>query len=969
MQAPRHRRAVVLLVLLLAVFETSTAFLHSLPPTKLRDVLAEGSRAAHTRLPLPFPAAATAAAPFTRPTYSASLTAAKASLSDAELLRRARDNANNNPKNKYKKNTNAPPSTSASTGQGQQDGAANPVGLVDIVSNLHERTWASLDLHVVQEHLASLCDTVRAKDLARSSCFAEDVHEVHRRYKAVEEVWQSVEPIPLNDPMDIAPAVNFASRGNTLELPDLRSIAKALILLATLRDFMQAPQRAERVPQLAAYSEGIDIPYELVELLTDAFDKDGRLSGDKFPQLKRLRDEVDRLYGSIRNTVGQLMKSTGMSNMITDEYIAQRNGRFVLPIKNTYKRSGLGIVHDQSNTGQTVYVEPVQVIEPTNDMKRLELELLQEEARIVGEMTRLIAISKDRILGSLDAAALVDISVARAKLGDVLGGAVVPEVGTEGCISAEDARHPVLVLRGRNPVGNNIHIEKDKPGLVLTGPNAGGKTIVLKTLGLLALLVRLGIPVPAQRGVRVDFFSPILADIGDMQSVTGDLSTFSGHLLVCKEVLSKAASGALVLMDEMGSGTDPAQGVAIAQALLEALLETGARVAITTHYVQLKELAQKDDRFVVGAMEFLDGKPTYRFKEGAVGESYALEVAERLELPSAVLERARGLMDKGVVKVTELIKELENQRDALAGERREAEAREQEMRKMQAEMEKKQRQLEAREVEVEKMKYRAKLQAADTFLAQLQEKEKKLEGLLKGVGLGDEKATVEEALRELAAVRGQVAVDSKPEMVHVPSNIVLFKRDDIVREGEVVVCAGDQLNSDRAGKVVKASGQNVDVMFSKGGLDIVITFKKTDLARAPSETAALVNAGPYAGLAKNKEKKKKWTKADERNLKMLGKEMNTVSSATAVTLNAMRTSFNTIDVRGLRLRDAESKVDNFIKVGIPQKRKVVYILHGHGTGQLKEGLREFMKRHPYVGRHRSADESDGGDAFTQVFLK
>jgi len=884
-----------------------------------------------------------------------------ASLSDAELLRAARIRKNSN---RYQKNKGSDDSDPQPA-----DTAPIPVGLEDIVRNLHERTWASMDLHVVQDRLAGLCDTVRAKELARSPCFAENVEEVRRRYKAVEEIWQSADVIPLNDPMDIAPAVAFAARGNVLELPDLRSIAKALIILATLRDFVQAPVRKERLSQLSQYAEEIDLPFELVDLLSDAFDQDGRLSGVKFPHLKRLRDEVDRLYGSIKNTVGQLMKSTGMSQMVTDEYIAQRNGRFVLPIKNTYKRAGLGIVHDQSNTGQTVYVEPVQVIEPTNDMKRLELELLQEEARIVGEMTRLVAVSKDKILQSLDAGALIDISVARAKLGDLMGGAVVPEVGTDGCISAEDARHPVLLLRNRNPIGNTLHIDPAKPGLVLTGPNAGGKTIVLKTLGLLALLVRLGIPVPARRGVRVDFFSPILADIGDMQSVTGDLSTFSGHLLVCREVLSNAASGALVLMDEMGSGTDPAQGVAIAQALLEALLETGARVAITTHYLQLKELAQKDDRFTVGAMEFLNGKPTYRFREGAIGESYALEVAERLELPASVLARAKGLMGGGALRVTELIKELEDQRDALQGEMEDARAREEELRAAQEAVEAQKVELGAREVELDKMKYRAKLETADAFLAQLQEKEKKLEAMMKDVGLGDTKTSVEEALKELAAVKAKVAEESKPEVVHVPANLVLLKRDDILKEGEVVVCAGDQLNSDRAGKVVKASGQNVDVMFSKGGLDIVITFKKTDLARAPSETAARVNAGPYAGLAKNKDRKKKWTKADERNLKLLGQEVRHASTPAAITLNAMRTSFNTIDVRGLRLRDAEAKVDNFIKVGIPQKRKVVYILHGHGTGQLKEGLREFMKRHPYVSRHRAADDSDGGDAFTQVFLK
>ena len=214
-------------------------------------------------------------------------------------------------------------------------------------------------------------------------------------------------------------------------------------------------------------------------------------------------------------------------------------------------------------------------------------------------------------------------------------------------MNLKEARHPVLLLRDLDDVvANDIdNFGADgNQGMVLTGPNSGGKTIILKLMGLVALMARDGIPVPAQEeGARVDFFGPVLADIGDIQSVDGDLSTFSGHMLVCREVLASSGRNALVLMDEPGSGTDPSQGVAIAQALLESLLESGSRVAITTHFLELKQLAASDDRFSVGGMQFVNGRPTYKLQPGVVGESFALAVAERLKLPEKVLSRATEL--------------------------------------------------------------------------------------------------------------------------------------------------------------------------------------------------------------------------------------------------------------------------------------------------------------------------------------
>ncbi|CAM9171787.1 unnamed protein product, partial [Ectocarpus sp. 8 AP-2014] len=262
-----------------------------------------------------------------------------------------------------------------------------------------------------------------------------------------------------------------------------------------------------------------------------------------------------------------------------------------------------------------------------------------------------IAEHEDEILQSLAAAAEVDLALARGRLGTKTGGTIPKVKGSSG--DGVNWCRATWCCRGAGGYVVYFTRKSCREDRVLTGPNAGGKTVVLKTLGLVALMARAGIPIPAAPGARVDLFDPVLADIGDLQSVTGDLSTFSGHLVVAKAVLSGARAGSLVLMDEMGSGTDPMQGAALAQSLLEALVDAGSRVALTTHYTQLKELAATDERFGVSAMQFVDGRPTYRLIKGAVGErAVVFPVAERLELPAFVVERARSLLDDNTRQVS-----------------------------------------------------------------------------------------------------------------------------------------------------------------------------------------------------------------------------------------------------------------------------------------------------------------------------
>lgn len=518
---------------------------------------------------------------------------------------------------------------------------------------------------------------------------AQSVEGVHRRYAAVTEmsrILSSIVPLRAYNPVlrrkvnlatppglsggmsfDLESIFNMVDAGQVLEGPEILEVATTLQVLQEMHGYTEAlrnvdPQALEggfdgeddgsedkAFVELPKLGDGIHVDDELLELLTNAFDDDGRLSGDTFPGIGRLRAKIRTLKRDIITTLDTLLTAPSISSKLSLESggptYSEVNGRIVIPVADKYKNS-VGIMHDVSRSGRTVYVEPNEIVGVTNEMRQAEVELRAEEARVWRQLTENIVEHRDDIERAVAAAAQIDLVVARYRLGEKLKG-TIPVVKDEGVMNLKEARHPVLLLRDLDDVVandiDNFGADGNR-GMVLTGPNSGGKTIILKLMGLVALMARDGIPVPAQEeGARVDFFGPVLADIGDIQSVDGDLSTFSGHMLVCREVLASSGRNALVLMDEPGSGTDPSQGVAIAQALLERLLESGSRVVITTHFLELKQLAASDDRFSVGGMQFVNGRPTYKLQSGVVGESFALAVAERLKLPESVLSRATEL--------------------------------------------------------------------------------------------------------------------------------------------------------------------------------------------------------------------------------------------------------------------------------------------------------------------------------------
>jgi DNA mismatch repair protein MutS2 len=479
---------------------------------------------------------------------------------------------------------------------------------------------------------------------------------------------------PLGSIEDVRDEVDATLKGEILVGPLLVQVAHTLEGLDRL--WRHLVQHSALAPRLYVTAGRIRPLPDLAAWLLSSFDPRGELSASTYPQLSSLRGRKSRLHSRIRDTLDSLRGQERFTDSLQDDFLAMRNDRYVVPVKASSKRGGLGIVHDTSGSGQTVFVEPFEVIELNNDLKMADAELRQEELRILRDLCERVAMVAGDVRRSLSAAAHLDLISAKAILGIDLD-CSVPEVPDQPMLQLREARHPILALRGIDVIPNDIDLGRKVQALVLSGPNTGGKTVTLKTLGLAALMVRAGIPIPADPDSKVGFFGRVLTDIGDQQDVEEDLSTFSGHVLCLVEVLAELErddAPALVLVDEIAVGTDPVQGAALGRALLLSLLDRGALLATTTHYPELKALSATDERFASGRVEFdaTAGRPTYRLTIGKPGSSHALDVAARVGLPPDILALAREYLDPTTADVEDLLAGLEGELNAARAARQAA---------------------------------------------------------------------------------------------------------------------------------------------------------------------------------------------------------------------------------------------------------------------------------------------------------
>lgn len=784
---------------------------------------------------------------------------------------------------------------------------------------LQARSFAVLDWPVLLEALARHARTARGAALARLTDLSPDAAGVRERFEAVAELdllAAEGEAFPVGGVSEIEPALRRAERGGVLDVDELRGMGSCLLALAGLRVFVE--ERAARLPRLHRLAAPIEVDPELSGILGRSFDDEGRLSEREYPELGELRRSAEALEARIQRVLQDILGSDEMAASLQDRFVTQRDGRFVIPVR-AERRKGLGIVHGRSQSGETVFVEPAAVVELHNERNLVLSDLRRLEERILATLSRFVGRLTPALVRSLDAAATLDLALARSSLGRSWRG-ITPKVGEQGRIDLRGARHPVLVLRGLDVVPNDLRLDADHPGLVLSGPNAGGKTVALKTLGLCALLARTGVPLPAAEGSRVDLFDPVIADIGDAQTVEGDLSTFSGHVAVLAELLAQVRqpgpSPALVLLDEVGMGTDPAQGAALARAVLESLVDAGARVAATTHYLQLKALAAVDPRFQVAAVAFEQGRPTWRVLYGAAGESHALEVARRMDLPGAVLDRAQALLSSSERDLGELLGRLEEERASLSARREELDRLEALAQSRQSALTRREQALESRRVELEQ-------RVSEGFQARMRKQEEHVKQLIAALQHDPDLRLAGRTLESVREAMRQAKVPAPVQPAAPPPAALEVGQTVIVRALK------------QKGKVLHLLGADrVEVEVGRMRMKL----SREELEGTQGERFVAPPAPPPP-------------------------------AAPARAPDGMRIAANTCDLRGLRVEEAMDRLDQFLSSLQGAGFSRGFLLHGHGTGVLKTALRAELPRRREIKKWRPAGVDEGGDAFTVVELR
>lgn len=705
---------------------------------------------------------------------------------------------------------------------------------------------------------------------------------------------------------DIRASLRRAERGGVLAPRELFQILETLQGLASSRTVLLAA--IERAPRLAAMAERIRPESELCRELAEAVREDLVLD-EASPELNRIRSEIRAVENRMRETLEAYVRDRGLGRYLQEPLVTQRNGRFVLPVKAEFRSQVPGLVHDVSSSGATLFIEPQAVVDLGNRLAELRHAEEKEVERILRYLSTLVGRRASDIAMSLEVAGEIDSHLARAGLGSEWRGSR-PFLGGEELV-IRSGRHPLL---GARAVPLDLALEARTRCLVITGPNTGGKTVALKTVGLFALLAQSGFFLPADEGTRLPIFDAVFADIGDEQSITQNLSTFSSHMGAIAAILPQVTPQSLVLLDELGAGTDPSEGAALALAILEELLAYGARAIVTTHFGELKALAERDPRVQNASVAFDPEslRPTYRLIQGQAGLSHALAIAERLGLPASVLARARRHLGAERVRAAELLLWAERERERLERERRQQEA---ERRSWEERLAESRRRAEERERRAEEALEKARQEARGLVQEARSELRRLLQEARRRAAEGQEEQSWK-ALRE--AIRTWDERTTQPE--RQPEEPLLA-----VEPGETV----EIVSLGQKGRVLEARGESVLVEVGMLRFEV----PRTDLRRQPTEPTLERPKGTILPFQKALEV------APE------------------------------IDLRGLTAEEAVAILDKYLDDAVLAGRQEVRIIHGKGTGVLRAAVQRHLAKHPSVDAFRLGRYGEGEDGVTIVTLK
>jgi DNA mismatch repair protein MutS2 len=796
--------------------------------------------------------------------------------------------------------------------------------------------WITLELPKVLERLAGFASFSAGIDRCRSLAPSSIPVEAKRRLAVTAEaraLLASNADVGLGGIHDVRPLVESASRGSVLLPQELLDIRSTLI---AGRDLHRTLARlSNQYPLLSAIAARIVESAGVIAEIGRCIDDRGEVRDEASPQLATIRRELRAAHDRLQDKLARILTSSRNGPYLQEAIITMRDGRYVIPIKADFKGRIPGVVHDQSSSGATLFIEPLSTVELNNRWRELQLQEENEIRRVLLALSNSVAEDGVYIVGTVEALAELDLAFACAKYADAMGATEPKIVDFESPKSrvanprpeVEEIPHPnstIRLIQARHPlidpervVPIDVEMDDETFIVVITGPNTGGKTVALKTIGLLCLMACCGMHIPAEKGSELCVFDHVYADIGDEQSIEQSLSTFSAHLANLNGFLGKADRKSLVLLDELGAGTDPAEGSALARAILEFLRERSVTTFVATHYPELKIWAHNTPGAINASVEFDPETlaPTYRLNIGLPGRSNAFAIATRLGLDPHIVGAARAMVAQSDLQAEDLLAGIHKARQEAEVARAAAE-------RAQAQAEQLERELRVRLASIEDERKRILESARDEMQARLEALEKEIASLrgrltqVRAQEVGEIESRRRALEKEAQATAPQPVIEQPPRHpIHV-GDIVWVER--LKSEGTVTEIDGDE------------------AQVTSGRLRLRLTLDELEWRSTPQPEITI--SGPATSGGKG----------------------STRGMAASPGIE--------LDLRGQRAEDALEQLDRHLDAAFLAGLPWVRVIHGHGTGALKKAVRSALRGHPLVADFESGKDSEGGDGVTVVKL-
>lgn len=787
---------------------------------------------------------------------------------------------------------------------------------------MQSRIFHVLEFNKVKEQLQKKVASSLGREKVANLIPSTQYEEVVKWQEATDEATTVLRlrgNVPLGGIFDVRPSVKRAEIGGTLSSNELLDVASTIYAARQVKQFIEQVVEDEDL-QLSIITEHIEklmpLP-EVEQTIKMSIDENGTVLDGASDQLRGIRQKLRSTESRIREKLESLIRSSSAQKMLSDAIVTIRNERFVIPVKQEYRSAYGGIVHDQSSSGATLFIEPQAIVTLNNELQEAKVKEKQEIERILIALTVQVAEVANELRQNVYLLGELDFMFAKGRYSHELK-ASKPKMNDRGYIKLVKAKHPLIAQE--DVVANDIELGDQYTSIVITGPNTGGKTVTLKTLGLFTLMAQAGLQIPALDGSEMAVFKHVFADIGDEQSIEQSLSTFSSHMVNIVDILQKVDHESLVLFDELGAGTDPQEGAALAISILDQVYERGARVVATTHYPELKAYGYNREGVVNASVEFdiETLSPTYKLLIGVPGRSNAFEISKRLGLSAEVIERAKGYIGSETNKVENMIASLEDSRRQSEHELEEAEELRKEAQKLHKEL---QSQIIEFNEKRDKLYEKAEEKAQATVQAASEEAEKIISDLRKM------------SQKNYALVKEHELIEARKRLEDaVPTLEKSKKKPAVPKKQERTLQAGDEvkvLSWGQKGTLVEQVSNN-EWQVQMGIMKMKVKEKDLQYISSPKP----VETKPLAMVK--------------------GKDYH-------VNLE--------LDLRGERYENALIRVEKYIDDALLANYPRVSIIHGKGTGALRKGVQEYLKNHRSVKNIRFGEASEGGSGVTVVEFK